>query len=49
MVGRHEALSVNMITRCEECDHVLGGDEVEHLYKGRSYCEDCYKVVKATV
>lgn len=37
-----------MITRCEECDHVLAGDEVEHIYKGKSYCEDCYKAVNIT-
>ena len=39
---------IGMITRCEDCDHALLGDEVEHLYKGKSYCDDCYKVVKAT-
>jgi hypothetical protein len=22
------------------------GDEVEYLYKGKSYCDDCYKAVK---
>jgi hypothetical protein len=33
--------------RCETCGHELVGDEVEHLYKGKSYCEDCYKAVKA--
>ena len=37
-----------MIIRCVECDHELVGDEVEYLYKGKSYCEDCYKMVKAT-
>lgn len=35
-----------MIVRCEECNHILAEDEVEHLYKGKSYCEDCYKMVK---
>jgi hypothetical protein len=37
-----------MITRYEECDHVLVGDEVEHIYKGKSYCEDCYRTVRST-
>jgi hypothetical protein len=37
-----------MIIRCVECDHVLVGDDVEHLYKGKSYREDCYKMVEAT-
>jgi hypothetical protein len=32
----------------EECDHVLVGDEVEHIYKGKSYCEDCYKMIRST-
>lgn len=31
----------------EECDHELVGDEVEHLVKGKSYCEDCHKAVKS--
>jgi hypothetical protein len=35
-----------LIIKCEECDHVLVGDEVEYLYKCNSYCEDCYKTVK---
>jgi hypothetical protein len=38
---------IGMITKCEECDQVLAGDEVEYLYKGKSYCDDCYEVVKA--
>jgi hypothetical protein len=35
-----------MIIGWVECDHVLVGDE-EHLYKGKSYCDDCYKMVKS--
>jgi hypothetical protein len=35
-----------MIIKCEECDHKLVGDEVEYFYKGKSYCEDCYRAVK---
>jgi hypothetical protein len=35
-----------MITRCEICSHEPAGDEVEHLYKAKSYCQDCYKAVK---
>jgi hypothetical protein len=34
-----------MIIRCEECDHVLAGDEVEYICKSKSYCEDCCKAV----
>jgi hypothetical protein len=37
-----------MITRCEECDHVHVGDEVVHIYKGKSYCEECYRMVRPT-
>jgi hypothetical protein len=29
-----------------ECDHLLVGDEVEYLSKGKSYCDDCYRAVK---
>jgi hypothetical protein len=39
---------IGMIIRCEECDHVLAGDEVEHRYTGRSLCDDCYKSVKSS-
>jgi hypothetical protein len=35
-----------MLSKCVECDHLLVGDEVEYLYKGKSYCGDCYKAVK---
>ena len=34
---------IGMIIRCEECDHELVGDDVEHLYKCKSYCDDCYE------
>jgi hypothetical protein len=40
-------MSANMITTCGECDHVLVEDEAEYLYEGKSYCEDCYKAIKA--
>jgi hypothetical protein len=30
-----------MPSKCVECDHLLVGDEVEYLYKGKSYCDDC--------
>ena len=32
-----------------ECDHLLVDDEVEYLYKGKSYCDDCYRAVKKIV
>jgi hypothetical protein len=35
-----------MPNRCVECDHLLIGDDVEYLYKGKSYCDDCYRMVK---
>jgi hypothetical protein len=35
-----------MLIKCVECDHVLIGDEAENLYKGKSYCDDCYKAAK---
>jgi hypothetical protein len=38
-----------MPSKCVECDHLLVGDEVEYLYKGKSYCEDCYRAVKNAV
>jgi hypothetical protein len=31
-----------------ECDGILN-DDVEYLYKGRSYCEDCYRAAKKAV
>jgi hypothetical protein len=33
-----------MLIKCVECDGVL--DDVEYLYKGKSYCDDCYRAVK---
>jgi hypothetical protein len=38
-----------MPTKCVECDHLLVGDEAEYLYKGKSYCDDCYRGVKKVV
>ena len=38
-----------MLSKCVECDHLLVGDEVEHLYKGRSYCDDCYRAINKAV
>jgi hypothetical protein len=35
-----------MPSKCVECDHLLVGDEVEYLYKGKAYCDDCYRAVK---
>lgn len=37
-----------MIIRCIECNDVLN-DDVEYLYKGKSYCDDCYRAVKKLV
>jgi hypothetical protein len=36
-----------MPNRCVECDHLFVGDDVEYLYKGKSYCDDCYRMVKS--
>lgn len=47
-IGPLSSCFTGMITRCEECGHELAGDEAEHLYRGKSYCDDCYKTVKAT-
>ena len=38
-----------MLSKCVECDHLLVGDEVEYRYKGKSYCDDCYRMVKKAV
>ena len=35
-----------MPSKCIECDQLLVDDEVEYLYKGKSYCDDCYRAVK---
>jgi hypothetical protein len=40
---------LKMLSKCVECEHLLVGDEVEYLYKGKSYCDDCYKAVKKSV
>src|SRR5918996_5331247 len=39
-------LNLEMLSKCAECDHLLVSDEVEYLYKGKSYCDDCYRAVK---
>ena len=36
-------------SKCVECDHLLVGDKVEYLYKGKSYCDDCYRSIKKVV
>jgi hypothetical protein len=33
-----------MLIKCVICDGDL--DEGEYLYKGKSYCDDCYKMVR---
>jgi hypothetical protein len=33
-----------MISRCVECDSLLLDEE--YLYKGKSYCDDCYKMIR---
>ena len=33
-----------MFVKCVECDHIL--EDEEYLYKGKSYCDDCYRAVK---
>ena len=33
-----------MLSNCVECGHLL--DEAEYLYKGKSYCDYCYRAVK---
>jgi hypothetical protein len=35
-----------MLIKCVECDHIFGDDEAEYIYKGKSYCDDCYRAVK---
>ena len=35
-----------MTIRCEECNHKLV-DEVENLYNGKSYCDNCYNKIKS--
>jgi hypothetical protein len=36
-----------MRVKCAECGHLFVGDEAEHHYKGKSYCDDCYEMIKA--
>jgi hypothetical protein len=33
-----------MLIKCVECDDVL--DDMEHLYKGKAYCDDYFRAVK---
>ena len=33
-----------MFVKCVKCDHIL--EDEEYLYKGKSYCDDCYRAVK---
>jgi hypothetical protein len=32
---------------CVGCDNLFVDDEVEYRYKGKSYCNDCYKRIYA--
>jgi hypothetical protein len=36
-----------MANRCVECDHLLVDDEVEYLLNGKSYCEDCCRMIRS--
>jgi hypothetical protein len=36
-----------MRVKCAECGHLFVGDEAGHHYKGKSYCDDCYEMIKA--
>jgi hypothetical protein len=35
-----------MLSKCVECDHIFADDDEEYFYKGKSYCDDCYRAVK---
>ena len=35
-----------MKIKCIECDQLIVDDKVYH-YKGKSYCDDCYKTINA--
>ena len=35
-----------MKIKCVECDQLIIDDKVYH-YKGKSYCDDCYKMINA--
>jgi hypothetical protein len=41
-----KAIYGKMLSRCVECDHLLVDDEVKYLYRGKSYCGDCYRAAK---
>jgi hypothetical protein len=38
--------SITVDKKIRLLNHLLVGDEVEYLYKGKSYCDDCYRAVK---
>jgi hypothetical protein len=33
-----------MLIKCVDCNQVL--EDMEYLYKGKSYCDDCYRAAK---
>jgi hypothetical protein len=33
-----------MFDKCVECDHKL--EDEEYIYKGKTYCDECYRAVK---
>ncbi|MDQ3839327.1 MAG: hypothetical protein M3297_08670 [Thermoproteota archaeon] len=35
-----------MLIKCVECDHIFGDDEAEYIYRGKTYCDDCYRAVR---
>jgi hypothetical protein len=43
------AVVIQIFHMCVRCDHLLAGDEVEYLYKGKSYCDDSYRMSKKAV
>jgi hypothetical protein len=36
-----------MKIKCVKCGHLIVNDELEYYYNGKSYCDDCYKVINA--
>ena len=34
-----------MLSKCVECDSLLVDEE--YLYKGKSYCDDCYRMFRS--
>ena len=36
-----------MERRCFKCSHLFVDNEVEYHYKSKSYCNDCYKLIKS--